>query len=165
MNKNWFVILNQNEFEKCINPAQITVFASIKSYSRNGREKTSLSYRDIARRGLITHEYARKVVTQLIVSGLIKIVGTQTRRGGKVNIYEVSSTQPVYKESGNTVATKNTEVSTEEVSSVNPSRSETLQSKKIKRVTEDFSSKVKESEIFDPFEFAVKVSEQDFLKR
>ena len=93
--KEWFVILQQKEFEKCLTSSQVAVFLAIKSYSSNGKKEIGLSFREIAKRARATHPYVRKVVTQLIANGLIKITGSETRRGGTVNTYEVLTTLPV----------------------------------------------------------------------
>lgn len=111
--KKWFVILQQEEIERCKTAMQTIVFMAIKSYTGNGKNKVALSLRDISERAKCSHEYVRKVSTQLTELGLIKIVGDEKRRGGPVNIYKVSTPLTVNKKSVNTVDSKSKKVSTQ----------------------------------------------------
>jgi hypothetical protein len=89
--KSWFVTLQQSEVEKCQTPAQLLVFTSIKSYCGNGTLEVGLSYRDIFKRSKYSLGWTKKVIDELKESGLVFTHGTETRRGGTVEVFSVGT--------------------------------------------------------------------------
>jgi hypothetical protein len=88
--KKYFVKLQQEEIELCKTHAEIAVFASIKSYTSNGKKEVALSYGDIAKRAKCSRPYVKRIVTQLTPQ-LIEIVGKRKVFGGLANVYRLST--------------------------------------------------------------------------
>lgn len=89
MSKKYFVILQQEEIDRLDSEPQITVYRSIKSFSSNGKGQVALSSRDITNRTKYSQPCVLDIIQELLVKGAVKIVGTETRRGGTVNVYKV----------------------------------------------------------------------------
>ena len=89
--KNWFVTLKQREVEKCKTPAQLLVFTSIKSYCGNGKLQVGLSYRDISKRSKFSIGWIKPIIKELKDLGLVFTHGTESRRGGTVEVFSVGT--------------------------------------------------------------------------
>lgn len=89
--KQWFVILNQWEIEKCSSSAQIVIFMAIKSFCGNGKLKRGISVREITARSKYSIGWVRRVVVELREIGLVFTHGTETRRGGSVEVFSVGT--------------------------------------------------------------------------
>lgn len=74
--------LENETFERCI-------YESIKSYSGNGKLNVGLSLREIAKRATMNFMTVKRYLPKLINKGMVKIVGSKTRTGGTVKVYQV----------------------------------------------------------------------------
>ncbi len=87
--KQYFVKMQQNEFEIKLTPAELMVYLSIKSYLGNGKIELALSSRDIAFRTSLSQSHIPWITKKLIKKGLIRIIGKEGRRGGMCPIYQL----------------------------------------------------------------------------
>ena len=89
--KEWFVILQQSEVERCKTSSQLLVYASIKSYCGNGKLQVGLSYRDVSKRSKYSVGWTKPIIEELKQLGLVFTHGTEARRGGKVEVFSVGT--------------------------------------------------------------------------
>lgn len=91
MDKEWFYIIHQGEFEVMNSGSQLLVYAAIKSYCANGKREYGISIRNIAGRAKVSKSEVARTIPELVDLGLMEIVGKNNVRGGKVDVYKVSS--------------------------------------------------------------------------
>lgn len=102
-NQEWFVILNESESVKCETPAQLLVYLAVKSFCSNGRSKKGISLREISSRSKYSVGWTKPVIEQLKKKGLVFTHGTETRRGGTVEVFAVGTLNDNKVSSGGTV--------------------------------------------------------------
>jgi hypothetical protein len=93
--KGWYVTLLQEEVERCQTKTQLLVFASIKSFSGNGRLQVGLSLRDISKRSKCSVGWIQPVINDLKQLGLILTHGTEKRKGGIVKVFSIGTVLPL----------------------------------------------------------------------
>ena len=87
----WFVILKERENDLCRTPAQIAIYMAIKSFCGNGKLKRGLSLREISKRSKYSVGWTKSIIEELKTQGLVFTHGTETRRGGNVEVFSVGT--------------------------------------------------------------------------
>lgn len=119
-NKEWFVIMYQNEVEcfKHGKSAERLIYEAIKSYSANGKVEVSLSNREIASRASISYSTVNRHLPKLVELGYIKVVGASGHIGGVINTYKVLLSEVIYNNEVNHPATVSVATSPESVATI-----------------------------------------------
>ena len=89
--KQYFVILYQNELEMKASQAQRLVYASIKSFTANGKLPCEQSYLSISKRAGVSDVWVKKAIESLIKAGWIQKLGEVGKRGGSCPILKVQT--------------------------------------------------------------------------
>lgn len=89
--KQYFVIMWQGEIEQFAEGQhnERLIYESIKSHSGNGKLEVALSFRDISKRANISYSSVSRFLPSLLDKGVVKVTGSKSKIGGKVNIYKV----------------------------------------------------------------------------
>lgn len=93
MAKQWFYIIQQEEFEMLRDNYQLLVYGAIKSYCANGKREYGISIRDIAKRAKVSTGKVFSTIPELIALRLVEVIGETNKRGGKVSIFKVFTTR------------------------------------------------------------------------
>lgn len=91
--KKYYVILQEEEVDLKLSPAEQMVYLSIKSFCANGKRTFGLSSRNITSRTSLSQPYVLKIVKTLLVKGLISIIGSEGHLGGAIAVYKVITPQ------------------------------------------------------------------------
>lgn len=86
---NYFSYIYGSELARMDSETQAAVYRSIKSFSPNGQGEVALSVRDIQSRTLLSYGSVQATILELIKKGILGIVKSSGRRGGKVGVYKL----------------------------------------------------------------------------
>lgn len=87
----WYVILQEDEVDRCQDRAELLTYLSIKSYCANGKRQKDLSIREIAKRSKYAIGWTPAAIERLKKSGLVFTNGTVTRIGGTVEVFGIGT--------------------------------------------------------------------------
>lgn len=91
IDKQYFVIMWQEEFEMNTTPVEKLVYASVKSFTANGKQPCIESYLSISKRAGVSDVWTKKSVEDLIIKGWLIKDGEKTKRGGSCPVLKVRS--------------------------------------------------------------------------
>lgn len=87
--KKYYVILQKEEMDLKLSPAEQMVYLSIKSYCANGKREFGLSSRMIKERTSLSQPYIIEITRKLMHRGIVRITGSEIHLGGNIPVYQV----------------------------------------------------------------------------